>query len=59
MNYEKDLRVVPLCDTSYRGKKYEEWNKKGSGALAIVSKSTRSDKTLVIKILIPKQIKDE
>ena len=58
MNYEEDLQIVPLCDTSYSGKKYEEWNKKGSGALALIGKSTRSNKMLVVKILIPK-IKDE
>ena len=54
-NYvEKDLHIIPLHGTNYKGKKYKEWNKKGSGALAIVSKSTKSSNILIIKILIPK-----
>lgn len=57
-NYVKeDLCVVPLCETKYKGKKYKEWNKEGSGALAIISKSIKSGNILIIKILIPKQKK--
>ena len=54
-NYvEEEFQVVPLYETKYRGKKYQKWNKKCSGALAIISKSTKSNKMLIIKILIPK-----
>ena len=54
-NYdEKDLCIVPLYETNYKGKKYKEWNKESSGALAIVNKLIKSGKILIIKILIPK-----
>ena len=54
-NYVKeDLHIISLHKTNYKGKKYKEWNKKGSGALAIISKSIKSGKILIIKILIPK-----
>lgn len=48
------LQIVPLYQTNYRGKKFDKWNRKGSGALAIVSKSTKSNKMRIIKVLIPK-----
>lgn len=54
-NYVKDdLHVVPLHETKYKGNKYEKWNKEGSNALAIISKSIKFGKILIIKILIPK-----
>jgi len=51
---ENGLKIVPLHETKYNGEKHKEWNKKGSGALAIIGKSTKSDRMLIIKILIPK-----
>ena len=55
-NYiEEDLHIISLHKTNYKGKKYKEWNKEGSGALAIISKSIKSGNILIIKILIPKK----
>ena len=51
------LKVVPFHETKYRGKKYEEWYKKDSGALAVVSKSIKSNKMIIVRILIPKSSK--
>ena len=51
---EEIFMVVPLYKTKYKGKKFKEWNKKGSGALAIVAKLKKSDRMAIIKILIPK-----
>jgi len=51
---EEILEPVPLSETKYKGKKFEEWNKIGSGALAIIGKSKKNNKIRIIKILIPK-----
>ena len=52
------LKVIPFYQTKYNGEKFKKWYKKGSGALAAVSKSIRLNKIIIVKILIPKQIKD-
>ena len=51
---EDGLKIVPFHETKYNGEKYKKWNKKSSGALASISKSTKSNRILIIKILIPK-----
>lgn len=51
---EKNQKIVQLSETRYKGKKFEEWNKKDSGALAVVFRSSKSNKLRIIKILIPK-----
>ena len=52
------LKVVPLSETKYKGKKFEKWNKIGSGALALIGKSANNDKMIVFKVLIPKKTKN-
>ena len=46
--------AVPLYQTNYKGKKFAKWNKKGSGALALIGRSKIFYKEVIIKILIPK-----
>jgi len=49
------LRTVPLHHSGYKGDKYKEWNKKGSGAKAIVGKKKKTKKWATQSILIPKK----
>ena len=53
-----DLKCVPLNETKYKGKKFEEWNIIDSGALALIGKSVKTGKTIILKILIPKVLKN-
>ena len=48
------LQIVYLYQTDYKGKKFKEWNKKGSGALAIICKLKKTNKITIVKVLIPK-----
>lgn len=51
---EKSFRNVPLHHARYQGKEFQKWNKRGSGARAIVGKLKSNKQNVIQSILIPR-----
>lgn len=57
MFQKKSFRTVPLNHSNYKGKKFSNYNRKGTKAKAIVGKLKSNKKWSTQSILIPKKRK--
>lgn len=49
------FQTVPLNHTSYKGKKFQSWNKSGTGAKAVIARRKSNGEFGIQSILIPKK----